>query len=100
MLYSRQADADGRQALNLTLPTLCTFAVAAGFLALERLVPGRELPHSRGWYARALLINLTQVGITFSTNAVWVDLFSRASAFHLAKLEAPILEGFIGWFVG
>jgi sterol desaturase/sphingolipid hydroxylase (fatty acid hydroxylase superfamily) len=101
MACPRQAAAaNGRQALSVVLPTLCTFVVAAGFLALERLAPGRELPHSRGWYVRALLINLTQVGITFSTNAVWTDLFSGVSAVHVAQLKAPILEGFIGWFVG
>jgi sterol desaturase/sphingolipid hydroxylase (fatty acid hydroxylase superfamily) len=86
--------------LSLAVPTLGTFAVAAGFLGLERLAPGRELPHARGWYARALLMNLAQVAITLSTNVIWVDLFSAPAAFHLSRLQAPVLEGFIGWFVG
>jgi hypothetical protein len=34
--------------------------VAIAFLVLERLAPGRELPHAPGWYARAVLINATQ----------------------------------------
>ena len=51
-------------------------------------------------YARALLVNAVQVLITFSTNAVWLDIFSGASVFHLTRLDMPIAEGFIGWFVG
>lgn len=82
------------------LPTLLTVFSAALFLVLERLAPGRELPNSKGWYARAALINLCQVGITFGTNALWVDLFSGASLFQLAALKMPVVEGFVGWFVG
>jgi hypothetical protein len=29
---------------------------AAVFLVLERVAPGRELPNSKGWYARAAVI--------------------------------------------
>jgi sterol desaturase/sphingolipid hydroxylase (fatty acid hydroxylase superfamily) len=84
----------------LALPTLCTFVVGGGFLVLERWAPGRDLPNSRGWYLRALLVNAAQVLITLSTNAVWVDVFSGASVLHLARIELPIAEGFVGWFVG
>jgi sterol desaturase/sphingolipid hydroxylase (fatty acid hydroxylase superfamily) len=86
--------------VNIALPTLFTVLVAAGFLVLERVVPGRELPNSHGWYIRAALINLCQIAITFATNGLWVDVFSGASAFHLANLRIPVIEGFVGWFVG
>jgi hypothetical protein len=33
------------------------------FVYAERLFPGRELPHSRGWYARAIFLNLVQLGM-------------------------------------
>jgi len=69
-------------------------------LALERIAPGRELPHAPGWYGRAILINLVQVAITFATNHLWLDLLSGVSLFHLARLENAVLQGFIGWFVG
>src|SRR5215471_6375416 len=59
---------DGAAMANLAFPTLCTILVAVVFLALERLRPGRELPHAPGWYARAILINLAQAIITFGTN--------------------------------
>ena len=86
--------------MNLAMPTVFTVLAAAAFLTLERVAPGRELPHARGWYARAALINLVQVGITLATNKLWVGLLSGASVFHLAALKMPLLEGFIGWFVG
>jgi sterol desaturase/sphingolipid hydroxylase (fatty acid hydroxylase superfamily) len=86
--------------VTLALPTLCTLLAAALFLTLERLRPGRELPNAPGWYGRALLINLGQVGITLATNKLWIGVFSGASFVHLASFRMPILEGFIGWFVG
>jgi sterol desaturase/sphingolipid hydroxylase (fatty acid hydroxylase superfamily) len=84
---------------NLALPTLCMMLVAIAFLALERLRPGRELPHAPGWYTRAILINLTQAVITFGTNQLWIDLLSGMSLFHLAALPHPLLQGFIGWLI-
>ena len=85
---------------DLALPTLAMMAVATAFLVLERIAPGRALPHARGWYGRAILINLVQVAITFATNSLWLDLLSGVSLFHLAKLESALLQGFIGWLVG
>ena len=87
-------------AMNLTLPTIFTLIAAAFFLTLERLRPGRELPNAPGWYGRAILINFGQVAITLATNKLWIAAFSGASVFHLASLKMPLLEGFIGWFVG
>ncbi|MGA7038283.1 MAG: hypothetical protein WCD83_17415 [Pseudolabrys sp.] len=74
--------------------------VATAFLVLERIAPGRELPHAPGWYGRAILINLAPVAITFATNRLWLDLLSGLSLFHLARLESSVLQGFIGWLVG
>ena len=86
--------------VSLASPTLLTFVSAAVFLTLERLNPGRELPNAKGWYLRAALINLCQVAITFGTNSLWQGLFSGMSLLELAGLRAPLVEGFIGWFVG
>ncbi len=49
--------------LGLALPTVCILFVAAAFLTLERIAPGRELPHAPGWYGRAVLVNLIQAAI-------------------------------------
>ena len=60
--------------MTFALPTICTMPVAATFLLVERLTPGRELPHAPGWYARAVLINGAQAVITFDTNRLWHGL--------------------------
>src|SRR5262245_35595820 len=86
--------------INLALPTLAMMIVAGGCLALERIAPGRELPHAPGWYGRAILINFVQATITFVSNELWLNLLSGASLFHLAKVESSVLQGFIGWLVG
>ena len=86
--------------MHLALPTVLTLLSALIFLTLERVRPGRELPNSKGWYARAALINLCQVAITFGTNKLWIELFSGASLVKLAAWNTPVLEGFVGWLVG
>ena len=86
--------------LGLALPTICILLVAATFLTLERIAPGRELPHAPGWYGRAILINLVQAAISFGTNRLWVDWMSGAALFHLAGSLNPVLQGLAGWFVG
>lgn len=86
--------------MSQALPTLLTLVSAAIFLTLERLRPGRELPNAPGWYMRAALVNLCQVAITFGTNTLWLGLFAGAALFQLGSLNMPVLEGFIGWFVG
>jgi sterol desaturase/sphingolipid hydroxylase (fatty acid hydroxylase superfamily) len=85
---------------SFAFPTICTMLVAAAFLLLERLAPGRELPHAPGWYGRAVLINAAQAVITFGTNRLWVNLLSGASLFHLAAVSNAVLQGFVGWLVG
>ena len=86
--------------MSLAVPTLLTLLSAAFFLTLERLRPGRELPHAPGWYLRALLINGCQAAITFATNGIWYKLAAAGSLLTLRSLNMPVLEGFIGWFVG
>src|SRR5262245_42001191 len=65
--------------MNLALPTIFTVIAAIAFFTLERMRPGRELPNSRGWYGRAVLVNLAQIAITLGTNHLWLKLFSGAS---------------------
>lgn len=83
----------------MNVPSLVLLGVTLLFLIAERLLPGRELPRVRGWYARALFVNLCQLGITLATARVWRESFD-ASLFHLARWDAPLLEGFVAWFCG
>jgi len=85
---------------TFAFPTICTMIAAAVFLLLERLAPGRKLPHAPGWYGRAILINVVQAAITFATNRLWLSFFSGVSLFDLAALLSPVFQGFIGWLVG
>ena len=74
-------------------------AAAIGFMILERVAPGRELPNAPGWYGRALLITLVQVGISLATGRLWAHLFGHISLFNLGALRPPALQGFVGWLV-
>ena len=84
----------------MTLPTILIICSTLTFLVLERIVPGRKLPHVPGWYFRAVLINLAQLGITLGTGQLWIKFFSGASLVSFASWDFPLAEGFIGWFIG
>jgi len=40
------------------------------------------------------------LAITLLTGKLWLTLFGDISIIHLSNLNAPSLEGFIGWFIG
>lgn len=84
----------------MTLPTLLIICSTLVFLTLERVFPGRKLPHAPGWYARALLINLAQLGITVGMGEFWLELLGSASLLQLTSWNLSIAEGFVAWFVG
>lgn len=86
--------------LSMTLPTALMALSTAIFFVLERAVPGRQLPASKGWYTRALLVNLAQLLITLATARLWIHLFGQVSVFELSHWHAPVLEGLVGWFIG
>lgn len=84
----------------MTLPAVLTGISTLLFLVLERVFPGRGLPHVPGWYVRALSINLAQLGITLATGGIWIYLFGGSSLISLSSWDLPIVEGFAGWFIG
>jgi len=84
----------------VTLPGVLILVVTIVFLALERRLPGRALPQSKGWYARVLLINLVQLAITMSTMRLWSQIFGAWSIFKISVWQLPAAEGFVGWLVG
>ena len=86
--------------MHLALPSILVLLATVVFMTLERLFPGRQLPNSKGWYLRAILITLCQIAITLVTNKIWVKLFHSVSLFNLSKLGSPFFQGFICWFVG
>jgi sterol desaturase/sphingolipid hydroxylase (fatty acid hydroxylase superfamily) len=76
------------------------FGVAAAFLALERLLPGRELPHSRGWHLRAWLLNAAQLGIVVLGGYTWSKWLQGPSLLHIDGELPAFAQGFVCWFVG
>ncbi len=84
----------------MTLPSIFIVLSTLIFLVWERLIPGRTLPNSVGWYFRALLINFIQLGITLFAGKLWVNTFDSGSLLNLSSLNLTAVEGFIGWFVG
>jgi hypothetical protein len=83
----------------MTLPSMLVVFATIIFLALERVFPGRELPEAKGWYWRALLVNLVQLGITLALARLWIRLFGF-SLFKLRAWNMPLAEGFVAWFIG
>ena len=84
----------------VSLPTLLMGVSTIAFLVLERVRPGRELPNSRGWYLRAVLINLAQLGITLATARLWIKIFGVHSVLHLSHWGSPLAQGLVAWFIG
>src|SRR5438094_8135705 len=75
-------------------------AIAAIFLVLERAIPGRELPESPGWYARAAFLNACQLGIVLTAGVAWNNWFHGHPVFGLSQHLPPWAEGLFGWFIG
>lgn len=82
------------------LPIALIFAVGAVFLVAERIAPGRGLPHSSGWYLRAVLLNTAQLGIVLLGGASWGVWLQGPSVFAIADAMHPVAQGFLCWFVG
>jgi sterol desaturase/sphingolipid hydroxylase (fatty acid hydroxylase superfamily) len=76
------------------------FCITAVFFVLERVYPGRELPESPGWYARALFLNACQLGIVVLAGMTWNRWLQGWSLLHLPKSIPPVLFGLLGWFIG
>jgi len=77
-----------------------TILATGVFLVAERPSPGRVLPASRGWYARALLVNFVQLVITLATGKlVWPLIFGGESLLSLASWRVPAMEGFVAYLI-
>lgn len=81
-------------------PLVWIFIVAAVFLVVERVLPGRELPASPGWYLRAALLNAAQLGVVIVGGITWSVWLQGPSLLHIADQMHPLAQGFVCWFVG
>lgn len=82
------------------LPASLIVLTTAAFFVMERVRPGRKLPEAPGWYLRATLMNLMQLGLIGAGGLTWNRYFRDHSLLQLGNWEHPILEGFFYWFVG
>lgn len=70
------------------------------FVCAERLLPGRELPRSSGWYMRAIFLNLVQLGIVILGGYTWNRWLQGPSLLQIDGSLPITVQGFICWFVG
>jgi sterol desaturase/sphingolipid hydroxylase (fatty acid hydroxylase superfamily) len=74
--------------------------LASVFFIAERIFPGRVLPHSSGWYSRAVFLNLCQFGIIMLAGVTWDRWLQGDSFLNIAKVLPPIQQGLLSWFIG
>jgi sterol desaturase/sphingolipid hydroxylase (fatty acid hydroxylase superfamily) len=74
--------------------------IAAIFFILERIIPGRELPETPGWYARAVFLNGCQFAIVMLAGVTWNRWFQGWSVVHVPRSLPAILVGLLAWFIG
>ena len=82
------------------IPSVGIVILTLSFLILERIFPGRDLPNSKGWYKRAILINLCQLGLVGVAGATWNVWFRGYTILHFGNWEYPLAEGLFYWFIG
>lgn len=82
------------------LPVMLIIVFTIIFIILERRFPGRPLPIVKGWYGRALFINILQVLLIGLGGLTWNKFFREYSLFKLGYWKYPVLEGFFYWVVG
>lgn len=82
------------------LPALLIVVATSAFFVLERVRPGRPLPASAGWYARAGLLSLAQLALIGLGGVTWNAYFRDHSLLALGGWRYPALEGAFYWFAG
>jgi sterol desaturase/sphingolipid hydroxylase (fatty acid hydroxylase superfamily) len=88
------------QIVDQVLPVALICLVTLAFFILERVRPGRPLPHVRGWYLRAALMNVMQVALIGAGGLVWNRFFRDNALLHLGNWSNSVLEGLFYWLVG
>jgi len=74
------------------LPVSIILVATVLFFFAERVLPGRELPEAPGWYARAALLNLAQLGIVMLAGVAWNHWLQLVAFSHLS-IDARVLAG-------
>jgi len=86
--------------IEQALPAALIVAATLVFFVAERVRPGRELPHVRGWHLRAVLMNLMQLALIGAGGLLWNRFFREHALLKLGHWSSPLAEGAFYWFVG
>lgn len=82
------------------VPAALIVAFTVTFFAWERALPGRALPVSRGWHARAAIMNVMQLTLIGVGGLTWNRYFRGHAFLELGNWPSPVAEGAFYWFVG
>jgi sterol desaturase/sphingolipid hydroxylase (fatty acid hydroxylase superfamily) len=73
-------------------------AVALVMMGVEAISPGRRWPVVRLWWARAILLNICQVGVVFAAGKLW-DGWMREHRLWSAEGLGTVGGAMLGYFV-
>jgi sterol desaturase/sphingolipid hydroxylase (fatty acid hydroxylase superfamily) len=82
------------------IQVILIFITTLIFFILERKFPGRELPETKGWYLRSILMNVVQISLIGLGGITWNSYFRQYSLMHLDNWSTSVLEGLTYWFFG
>jgi sterol desaturase/sphingolipid hydroxylase (fatty acid hydroxylase superfamily) len=82
------------------LPAALICVATLVFFAVERVRPGRPLPHVNGWYLRATLVNILQLALIGVGGLAWNSYFRDHALLNLGHWRSAVAEGAFYWFVG
>lgn len=86
--------------MEIVTPTYLMILIVAIFFVTERLLPGRTLPNSQGWYVRALFLNLCQLIIIIIAGYTWEVWLRGFSLLNISESMSPVSQGLLAWFIG
>jgi sterol desaturase/sphingolipid hydroxylase (fatty acid hydroxylase superfamily) len=86
--------------MEILTPTSLLIVIVALFFVAERVLPGRKLPNSQGWYFRAIFLNLCQLAIIIIAGLTWEVWLRGASVLNISEFMPPITQGLLAWFIG
>jgi sterol desaturase/sphingolipid hydroxylase (fatty acid hydroxylase superfamily) len=82
------------------IQVILIFLTTLTFFILERKFPGRELPETKGWYARSIIMNIVQTSLIGLGGITWNSYFRQYSLIHVGSWSYPVVEGLVYWFFG
>jgi sterol desaturase/sphingolipid hydroxylase (fatty acid hydroxylase superfamily) len=76
---------------------LVVIAIAAVFIAVEKIWPDQKLPQVKGWWWRVILINAVQAGMVIVGGMTWEKYFHQVNLLHLSEKISPVAQAFVAY---